>query len=95
MSSEILERDENHRTVAAGIGNDADQDVLMFRVDAVTNYLLVDVKDSDAALGNTGTIAKRDGNHVPVCMAYDESNDQVVEVLTDENGYLLVDIAFV
>lgn len=94
MTSEIIKRDADFVTVAAGVGNDSDQDVLMFRVDPVTSYLLVNVSTAGAAVGTSGQVAKRDQNHVPVCLAYDELNDQLVEVLTDDNGYLLCDITF-
>lgn len=94
MASETLSRDQNHITVAAAITNDSDQFVEMFRVDPVTNYLLINITSDSATSANTGNVAKRDQNHVPVCLAYDEINDQVVEVLTDANGYLLLDVFF-
>lgn len=92
MSSEIIKRDQNFRTVGAAVTDDADQDVTMLRVDPVTRYLLIDVTNVGATSANSGSIARRDQNYRPVCLAYDEDNDQLVEVLTDENGYLLADI---
>lgn len=92
MASEILKRDENRVTVVAGVTNDADQEVSMLRVDPVTKYLLVVASSAAASSANTTTIARRDQNNAPVCMAYDEENDQLVEVLTDANGYILCDI---
>lgn len=89
---EIIKRDQNFVTVGAGVSPDSDQDISMLRVDPVTKYLLIDVSASGAAVGNTGNVAKRDQNHVPVCLGYDELNDEVVEILTDENGYLLCDV---
>jgi hypothetical protein len=41
MSSEILKRDQNHITVLGGITDDADQDVIMLRVDPISKRLLV------------------------------------------------------
>lgn len=95
MADEIIKRDENHRTVGAGISNDSTGDVIMLRVEPSSKYLLVTLDVSDAPVGNPGSIAKRDQNHVPVCLAYDEQNDQLVEVLTDDNGALLCDIVYI
>lgn len=92
MASEIILRDQNHVTVAAGIGNDSDQDVLMFRVDPVTNYLLISVTDSGATSATESQIASRDQNHRTVCMAWNETDNELQEVLTDANGYLLCDL---
>lgn len=41
MADEILKRDQNHITVLAGITDDADQDIVMLRVDPITKRLLV------------------------------------------------------
>lgn len=92
MSSEIILRDQNHVTVAAGVSNDASQDVLMFRVDPVTNYLLVVVTDTGATAGISAQIAKRDENYRTVCLAYNEQADELQEVLTDSQGNLLCDL---
>lgn len=90
--TEILKRDSNHVTVGGAITNDASQDVTMLRVDPATNYLLVEIMDQDATAGTASPIASRDQNHVPVCMAWDDTNQVLQEVLTDENGYLLCDV---
>lgn len=95
MASEILKRDENHVTVGGAVTQDSDQDVAMLRVDPVTKYLLVSLDAASAGLNTSGNIAKRDGNHVPVCLGYDETNDEVVEILTDAQGNLLCDITFI
>lgn len=92
---EILLRDANYVTVGAGVSPDSDLDISMLRVDPITKYLLIDITAGSATSANSENIAKRDQNHVPVCMAYDEDNDEVVEILTDENGYLLCDVEFV
>jgi len=95
MASEIILRDQNHVTVGAGVSDDADQDVLMLRVDPVTNYLLVDVTDTGATAATSSQIASRDQNHRTVCMGWDEENGVLQEILTDENGYLLADIEII
>jgi hypothetical protein len=95
MANEILKRDENFRTVVAGVSNDADQDVLMFRVDPITNYLLVNITDTGATSATESQIASRDGNHRPVCLAWNEQDQELQEVLTDTDGNLLCDVEFV
>lgn len=93
MSNEIIKRDPNHVTVGGAITNDTDQDVTMLRVDPVTKYLLITILSAGAATGVSSQIAKRDGNHVPVCLAWNEQDQELQEVLTDSNGYLLADLA--
>lgn len=90
---EIISRDQNHVTVGAAVSNDVSKDITMLRVDPVTKYLLVDVTISSPTSANANQIATRDQNHVPVCMAWDETNGVLQEILTDSNGYLLCDIA--
>lgn len=92
MSSEIIKRDQDFRTVGAGVSNDASQDVLMLRVDPVTKYLLVNLADVSATSATSVQIAKRDGNYRPVCLAWDDTNKVLQEVLTDSNGNLLCDV---
>ena len=92
---EIIKRDENHRTVGAGVSNDSDKTIEMLRVDPITKYLLIHV---NSALSNTGTanqIAKRDGNHRPVCLAWDDTNKVLQEILTDTDGNLLCDVIMI
>lgn len=93
MSSEVIKRDENHMTVGAGVGNDADQDILMFRVDPVSGRLLAAISSAGSPVAAGGSVASRDENHRPICLGYDEDNDVLQEILTDENGYLLCDVA--
>ena len=95
MANEILKRDENHVTVGAGVSNDADQDILMLRVDPVTGYLLADITEVGATSATESQIARRDGNHVPVCLAWNADDQELQEVLTDASGNLLCDITFV
>lgn len=90
--SEIIKRDEDFTTVAAAVTLDVDQDVTMFRVDPITSYLLVSLSPGASGTASPGSIAKRDQNHVPVCLAWDAVNEELVEVLTDNEGRLLVDI---
>ena len=94
MASEIILRDENHVTVGAAISNDTDQDVIMLRVDPVTNYLLTDVSPAGVTSYTESQIARRDENYRPVCLAWNEQDNELQEVLTDENGRILCDILF-
>ena len=94
MSSEVIERDQNFRTVGAGVSNDADQDILMLRVDPVTKYLLVTISDVAATSANASQIASRDQNYRPVCLAWNEDAQELQEVLMDADGNLLVDVTF-
>jgi hypothetical protein len=95
MADEVIIRDENSRTVGAGVSNDADQDILMLRVDPITNYLLVDITDVGATSGTASPIASRDQNSRTVCMGWDATNGVLQEILTDENGYILCDVDFI
>lgn len=91
MADEIIKRDENHVVVGAGVTNDSDLDITMFRVDPVTGYLLISDQGGSSTSAIASQIASRDENHKTVCMAWDETNGVLQEVLTDENGYLLVE----
>lgn len=93
--SEIIKRDQNHVTVGSAVTSDSDQSVTMLRVDPVTKYLLVDISNGSATSATASQIAKRDQNHVPVCMAWDETNGVLQEVLTDASGNLLCDIEII
>lgn len=94
MADEVLLRDENHVTVGAGVSNDSDQDIIMLRVDPVTNYLLVNITDTGSTDANESQIASRDGNYRPVCLAWNEEDQELQEVLTDADGNLLCDVTF-
>ena len=95
MTSEIITRDENRRTVGAGIGSDTDQDILMLRVDPVTHYLLCDVSSVGATSANASQIASRDENRRTVCMAWNDTDSELQEVLTDSSGRLLCDLTLI
>jgi hypothetical protein len=92
MASEIISRDQNSATVGAGVSPDSDLDISMLRVDPVTGYLLIEASSIGATSANTNSVARRDQNQHPVCMGYDETNDILVEILTDADGNLLCDI---
>lgn len=95
MANEVIKRDENFRTVAAGVGSDSSQDITMFRVDPVTNYLLIAVNATTTGAATASPIASRDQNFRPVCLGYDASNNTLQEILTDANGNLLCDITYI
>lgn len=95
MANETIKREANYKTVAAGVGSDADQDISMLRVDPITGYLLVAIADTTPGSVTTGSIAKRDGNYRPVCMAWDETNNELAEIAVDSSGYLLCDLLIV
>lgn len=95
MADEIITRDQNSRVVGAGISNDVDQDISMLRVDPITNYLLVDVIADTTGLNTASQIASRDENSRTVCMAWNEDDEELQEILTDENGYLLCDLEII
>lgn len=89
---EIILRDQNHKTVGAGVSNDSDKDIIMLRVDPITGYLLVNVTDTGTTSANASQIASRDENYRPVCMAWNEQDQELQEILTDAQGNLLCDI---
>lgn len=95
MASEIILRDGNHATVGAGVSDDANLFVTMLRVDPATNYLLAEITSVGATSAIASEIASRDGNHKTVCMAWDATNGVLQEILTDTDGSLLCDVAFV
>ncbi len=80
MADEILLRDQNHVTVAAGITNDSDQDVTMLRQDPVTKRLLVDAISGggSSGLATETTLLKVPGLSIPiydyVSLSYTGSN---------------------
>lgn len=92
--SEILLRDQNHITVGAAVTNDANLDITMLRVDPVTKYLLVNISIGSATSATASQIASRDQNHVTTCMAWDDTNKILQEVLTDSAGNILCDVLF-
>lgn len=92
MADEIIQRDKDHKTVAAGITNDAAEDISMLRVDPATDYLLVNIREAPASGANAATVAKRDQNHKPVMMGWNETTGQPQELLVDADGYILCDL---
>ena len=87
---ENLERDQNFRTVGAGVDPNDKTDIQMLRVDPITKYLLVSVTAGSATSANASQIAQRDQNFRTVCMGWDDTNKVLSEILTDINGNLLV-----
>lgn len=92
MSDEVLKRDQNHMTVGAGVSNDTAKDISMLRVDPITKYLLVNIAATTVGINTASQIAKRDGNYRPVCLAWDDTNQVLQEILTDTDGNLLCDV---
>lgn len=88
---EIISRDQNTVTVLAAVTDDATQNISQLLVDPVTDRLLIEVVDSASVSSLGESIAKRDQNFTTVLLGYDDDNNPI-EVTTDENGYLLVDI---
>lgn len=95
MADEIIDRDENFRTVGAGVSNDSDKEIIMLRVDPVTKYLLVNIEADTTGSQTASQIAKRDQNYRPVCLAWNEQDEELQEILTDTDGNLLCDVEFV
>lgn len=95
MADEIISRDQNFRTVGAGVSPDSDFDISMLRVDPVTKYLLVAIENDTPGSATAGQIAKRDGNHRPVAMAWNETAGELQEILTDADGNLCCDITYI
>ena len=60
MADEIISRDDNRNPVLAGITNDANEDIVQLRIDAISGRLLVSLPVSAAqtwtATGNTDTV---------------------------------------
>lgn len=92
MSNEIIKEDQNFVNVGVAITNDSDKDITMLRVDSISKELLVDITTDSSSAQSSSAIAKRDQNHKPVCLAWDETNQQLQEILTDSQGYLLCDV---
>lgn len=95
MADEILKVDGNNTPVGGGVTYDSNQYVTMLRVDPTTGYVLVSSTTVGATSATTESVAKRDGNYKPVCLAYDETNGTTQEILTDTNGNILCDVAFI
>lgn len=90
MADEVIIRDENNAVVGAGVSDDANQEIMMLRVDPVTKYLLINVEEGSPTAATASQIASRDQNNRTVCMGWDETNGVLQEILTDADGNLLV-----
>ena len=68
MADEILKRDVNRITVLGAITNDADQDIVMLRVDPITKRLLIQADFSGVAVtsinGLTGAVTLAAGTNI-------------------------------
>jgi len=85
-------RDQNHVTTALGVSSTDGVTPIRFRVDPATNRLLVELAAVSSGGSANASPAKRDQNHVPVCLGVD-SNGVVRPIATDSDGYLLVDFS--
>lgn len=82
-------RDQNSRTVTMGVSSDDGTTPVMFAVDPITNYLLLDVAD-DSLVVTAATVDKRDQNHVPTCYGISSvDGTTLIPIRTDNNGKLL------
>lgn len=90
MAEEVIKRDSNHKVIGAGVTDDAAQEIRMLRVNPMTDYILVAFAGSGPAGPSTGKRpAKRDQNHKPMALGWNEDTQQVQEILTDEDGYII------
>jgi hypothetical protein len=83
-------RDDNDRAIASGVSFSDSVTTVMFRVDPITDYLLVD-NSTDSLTPSIATRNRRDDNDVPTQYGV-SSLDGVtpVPIRTDSNGKLLV-----
>jgi len=89
MADEVLKREENHKTVGAGVSTAATNDILMFRVDPITNYPLAKA-EADSIVATALSMNKRDQNFRPTVYGVSSVDGvTLVPIRTDENGYLL------
>ena len=88
MADEILKREDNYKTVAAGVSS-VDEDILMLRVDPITNGLLMNVI-ADTLTPTDADMVKRDQNHKPTVYGISSVDGvTLVPIRTDEDGNLL------
>lgn len=88
MADETLKREENHKTVGAGVST-VDESILMFRVDPITNYGLASVM-VDSIVATPASMVKRDQNFRPTVYGISSVDGiTLVPIRTDEDGYLL------
>ena len=86
-------RDQDHVTVGMGISSSDSTTTLMLSVDAVTNYLLIDIA-TDSLTPTSATVVKRDQNFVPTYYGISETDSTtLVPIRTDTDGKLLVELA--
>ncbi len=85
---EILKRDQNHVTVLAGVTDDADQDIMMLRVDPTTKRLLV-----KATGGGGGSLTVKDIDGTPTVTNVNTINFPNGSVTDDGGGEVTVAIS--
>ena len=90
-------RDQNHATVQLGVSSADSSTPLPLRVDAVTDYLLIDIAVNSGSSSTTRSIAERDQNSVPVLMGVtnDASLTPMALSIDHTNTRLFVDITIV
>ena len=83
-------RDENHKAVGSGVSSSDGVTTVMFRVDPVTGYLLVQ-NYSDSITITPKTWNKRDENDVPTIYGVSSADGvTLIPIRTDNNGKLLI-----
>lgn len=87
-----LKRDQNHVTMAGGVSSTDGITPVMFMLDPVTGYLLVE-STSDSITVVPASMDKRDQNHVPTIYGISSVDGvTLVPIRTDINGNLLIQI---
>lgn len=95
MSSEVLKRDQNHVTVAAAIGNDSDQEVLMLRSDPTTKELLVTSTTgipvaANGTLGNGSRTVTTAGTRVQLSLTSVSCKKVTIQALASNTGSIYI-----
>lgn len=86
--------DDNDRPIALGVSSTDNVTPIMFRVDPVTDYLMVDFVGNSSNSATVRTRNKRDDNDVPTVYGVSDTDGVTpVPIRTDSNGYLLIDFA--
>lgn len=86
----INERDQNNAAVASGVSSVDNVTPTSFRVDPVTDYLLVDMA-TDSLTATIATKDKRDENDVPTVYGISSVDGiTLVPIRTNSSGVLLV-----
>lgn len=90
MADEVLKREQNHKTVGAGISTTT-SDILMFRADPITNLIIASV-EGDSIVATSLDANKRDENYIPTVYGISDADGvTLIPIRTDDNGYLLAE----